>query len=65
MIIYDVIRADEVENGDQVYVNLDPLENVGVDNSGSLVVIKGYSHNTGDVETYCLVPDAPVELWMV
>jgi hypothetical protein len=65
MIIYDYISADQVQDGDQVYVNSDALEDVIRQDVGELVVISGYSHNTGDVESYYLKPDDIVELWSV
>lgn len=65
MIIYDTVRADEIEDGDQIYYNSDPLENVTRRDTATLVVVKGYSHNTGDTVEYPLAPDQLVELWSV
>lgn len=64
MEIYDTIDADQIEEGDQVLVNLDdPLEVSKVIDDGESVLIRGYSHLTGDNETYILGPKETVSLW--
>jgi len=66
MIIYDIITAEYVEDGDQIIVDGDPLEDViRFDDEDGEVLISGYSHNTGDRETYVLAFDKTVELWSV
>jgi hypothetical protein len=65
MNIYDTIQADQIEDGDQIIVDGDPLERVRVHDSEEGIWVVGESVNTGDRETYFLTPDADVDLWAV
>ncbi len=65
MDIYDYVQAHtlgEVES-EQIVVNDDYLEVSSVIQERSTVVVKGYSHNTGDTATYVLNYDQEVGLW--
>lgn len=62
----DTITADEIEDGDQIIVKGDLLENVRVNGDPddvSVVIVTGYSHESGDIATYTLNYDDDVELW--
>lgn len=62
--VYDTITADSVEEGDQILVNdIDPVEVSSVIDSGDSIMVKGYSHLTGDNAVYILAADAEVSLW--
>jgi hypothetical protein len=66
--VHDTITADEVEDGDQIIIDGDLLENVRVESDPddiSAVIIVGYSDNTGDVVRYPLPYDYTVELWAI
>lgn len=65
MDIYDTITADSIEVGDQVLIENDPIEVSRVIDSGDAIMVKGYSHLTGDEANYILTPDATVGLWAV
>lgn len=65
MNIYDSITADQIEDGDQILVYNDYLENVRVEDLGAVICVKGDSDVTGDSVTYFLSPDAYVDLWAV
>lgn len=68
MNITDTIHADQIEDGDQIIVLGDYLEDVEVSEDPddlSIVIVAGYSHNTGDTEVYQLAYDADVHLWSV
>jgi hypothetical protein len=68
MNILYTIDADQIEDGDQILIDGDPLENVTVSDDPMddfAVVIKGFSNDTGDVETYTVPFDYPVEVWAV
>lgn len=62
----DFILADEIEDGDQISINGDLLENVRVSGDPddiNIVIVTGWSHNSGDTATYHLNYDDDVELW--
>lgn len=63
--IYDTVTADSVEVGDQVLIEDDPIEVSKVIDSGDAIMVKGYSHLTGDAANYILKPDSTVGLWSV
>jgi hypothetical protein len=66
MTIYDTIEAGTIEDGDQILWQDDVLENVVVTNlDRDYITVTGYSHNTGDKETYEIPVDSLVDLWMV
>jgi len=64
MTVYDTITADQIEVADQVLVNnIDPVEVTKVVDSGDSIMVKGYSHLTGDDVSYILTADTEVALW--
>lgn len=63
MNVYDYVPADTVEEGDQILFENDPLEVSSVIDSGDAILVKGYSHLTGDSVTYIITPDTEVGLW--
>ena len=64
MQVYDFITADQIDEGDQILVNnIDPVEVKKVIDSGDSIMVKGYSHLTGDEVDYILTADAEVGLW--
>lgn len=65
-IIVDNIRADHVEAGDLVIVEGDRVEvsYVGdMEDDPDGVVIKGYSHTTGDTETFEVYFGDAFDVW--
>lgn len=65
MDVYDFVSADTIESGDQILYQNDPVEVSSVIDSGEAIVVKGYSHLTGDSVTYILNSDTEVGLWTV
>jgi hypothetical protein len=65
MNVYDYVTADTLESGDQILFQNDPMEVSDIVDSGDSIMVKGYSHLTGDSVTYILTPDAEVGLWTV
>ena len=69
MNIIDTIQADQIEVGDQILVDGDPVEvtDVGEDPEAPLEGIRvvGYSHESGDSVTYDLWFGDYVDLWAV
>lgn len=68
--VYDYVPANTLEDGDKVSLKneeggIDYLEDVRVIKDDPAVMVKGYSHVTGDNSTYILDWDAEVGLWMV
>lgn len=64
--VYDTITADQIEVADQILVNdIDPIEVSDVVDSGDSIMVKGYSHMTGDNACYILAADTEVSLWAV
>lgn len=64
MNVYDTITADQIEVSDQVLVNdIDPIEVATVVDSGDSIMVKGFSHLTGDNAVYILTADTEVSLW--
>lgn len=64
--VYDIVTADTIEVGDQILVNnIDPIEVEAVIDSGEAIMIKGYSHLSGDKAEYILSADAEIGLWGV
>jgi hypothetical protein len=69
--VYDYVTADKIEEPsadndwkvDQVFYQNDPFEVKHVVDSGDAIMLKGYSHLTGDDVTYVLTPDTEVGLW--
>lgn len=67
MNIIDNISADTIEVGDQILVEGDPIEVTHVEESDDLdeVVVKGFSHESGDRETYSLFADDYYDVWSI
>lgn len=63
--VYDYVPLHTIEEGDQVVINSDLIEvRVKID-SGEAVLVKGYSHISGDTAMYTLPFDTVVGLWTV
>lgn len=67
MNIIDTIAADTIEVGDQILIDGDPIEVKFVLESDDIdeVIVGGYSHETGDTETYSLYADDCFDFWAV
>lgn len=66
MQIFYTIQADQIEVGDQIVVDGDPIEVTFVgDNPEDIneVLVKGVSHETGDTVEYPLPFDYDVDVW--
>lgn len=63
MEIIDYVAASTVEEGDQILFENDPVEVQSVIDSTSAIMVKGYSHMSGDNVVYILDPDAEVGIW--
>lgn len=63
--VYDFVNADTLEEGDQILYENDPIEVQGLIDSGDSIMVKGYSHLTGDSVIYILSPSTEVGLWSV
>lgn len=63
MNVYDTTTADCVDPGDFIMVDFDPVEVTYVLDEGDSIMIKGYSHMSGDVVIHILPADRVVELW--
>lgn len=64
MEVYDHIEAWQIESGNQIQINaIDPIEVKEVIDSGDSIMVKGYSHLTGDNAVYILTADTEVGLW--
>lgn len=63
--IIDNISADTIEVGDQIIVDGDHIEVREVRDSSDIdeVIVRGYSHLTGDTETYSLYADDYFDVW--
>lgn len=67
MNIIDNVSADTIEVGDQILVEGDPIEVKEVRETDDIdeIVIVGYSHESGDTETYSLYADDYFDVWAV
>jgi len=67
MEVYDWVTADTLgdEPNEQIVFENDYIEVSRVIDSGDAIMVKGYSHITGDDVTYILTPDTEVGLWAV
>jgi len=65
MEIYDYVSVDTIEAGDQIVFQNDFIEVSTVVDSGEAIMVKGYSHVTGDNACYILTADTEVGLWAV
>lgn len=63
MNIYDTIKADSIEAGDQIIIDGNPIEVNEVEDEDNFVVVKGFSHEAGDNVTIVLEFDEFVDLW--
>jgi hypothetical protein len=68
IIIHDTIDADQIEIGDQILVDGDPIEVddfTESESDDSEVIVYGFSHESGDRVTISLPYDYRVDLWSV
>lgn len=67
MEIYDYVAAHTLgdEPNEQIVYQNDYIEVSSVVKSGEAVLVKGYSHVSGDSVTYIIEQDMEVGLWMV
>lgn len=67
MNIIDNISADTIEVGDQILIDGDPIEVKSVSEGEDFdeIIVKGYSHESGDTETYSLYADDYFDVWAV
>lgn len=65
--IIDNISADTIEVGDQILIEGDPIEVTYVGETDDIdeIIIKGFSHDSGDRETYSLYADDYFDVWAV
>jgi hypothetical protein len=68
--VYDYVQVHTLEDGDQIAITNDEggtdyLENITVVSDPEAVLIKGYSHLTGDNAVYVRPFDEEVGLWSV
>ena len=67
--IIDTISADTIEVGDQILVDGDPIEVRAILNEYGQdpdeVIVRGYSHESGDNATYSLYADDYFDVWAV
>ena len=65
MEIYDWVTADTITDEDQIVFENDYIEVSSVVDSGEAIMVKGYSHISGDSVVYLIGPDVEVGLWAV
>lgn len=65
MNIYDYVAAHTVEEGDQIAYTNDLIEVTSKVDSTDSIMLKGFSHVTGDSVTYIISADTEVGLWTV
>lgn len=67
MEIIDNVSADAIEVGDQIIVEGDYLEVKTVTDSDDIdeIIVSGFSHTSGDIETYHLFADDYFDIWTV
>lgn len=67
MNIIDNISADTIEVGDQILVEGDPIEVREIRETDDIdeVIVIGYSHESGDTETYSLYADDYFDVWAI
>jgi len=67
IIIIDTIDADQIEVGDQILIDGDPIEvddfHDGTTEDDSEVVVHGFSHESGDRVTVSLPYNYRVDVW--
>lgn len=66
-IIIDTVPAYAIEVGDQIIVDGDHIEVNSITDTDDLdeIVVHGYSHTSGDYETYSLFADDLFEVWAI
>lgn len=68
MDVIDNISADTIEAGDQIIVDGDPIEVTHVDNDREdidEILVRGFSHDSGDTVEYPLYADDYYDVWTV
>lgn len=65
MNIYDHVPAHRVEVGDQIAYTNDLIEVTSKVDSTESIMLKGFSHVTGDTVTYIISAYTEVGLWTV
>jgi hypothetical protein len=67
MEIFYEVAAHEVEVGDQIIVDLEPIEVTSVEDDPDAplegIRIRGYSHETGDLVTHDVYFDTMLSVW--
>ena len=63
MEIIDYVAAATIEEGDQILFENDPIEVQSKVDSVTAIMVKGYSHMSGDNVVYILDPDVEVGIW--
>lgn len=68
--VYDSVPAHTLDDGDRIVVinpegAEDYLEDIRVIQDTDAVMVKGYSHVTGDNEVYILDWEKEIDLWRV
>ena len=65
--IIDTIPAYSIEVGDQIIVDGDYIEVRTVVETDDVdeIVVTGYSHDSGDTETYSLFADDEYDVWSI
>lgn len=63
--IYDYVPAHTVEEGDQIAYTNDLIEVTEKVDSGESIMLRGFSHVSGDSVTYIIGADVEVGLWTV
>lgn len=64
---YDTIDADQIEVGDQILLDGDPIEvdDLSETEDADEVIVYGFSHESGDRVTVSLPYDYRIGLWAV
>lgn len=66
IIIYDTVQAWTIEDGDQILVFNDPIEvSSATPISDGNMLVRGFSHESGDEAEYILNQYYMVPLWTV
>lgn len=65
--VIDTVPAYSIEPGDQIIVDGDYIEVKCVEETDDIdeIIVKGYSHVTGDTETYSLYADDDYDVWSI
>lgn len=68
IIVNDTIDADQIEDGDQIIIDGEPLENVTVSedpNDDEAVIVTGFSWEDGGKVVHVLPYNYRVDVWNV